>query len=173
MTRIRQIISAAVLLIAAGRGISRAQTLPPTALEIDVENIVQYHEDTSDVSRFATIPTTTTPTIAKGFGYFLIIGDIVAVNGRPAKGTFVNTTRSANLRTAPNLGQAIPLVNQRHEAIQTLLVPFAPFFQQQGNVVLLAHGVSRYDTTIRRRQIFFSIVSPFAASLRHVIKSVG
>jgi uncharacterized protein (TIGR03437 family) len=72
-----------------------------------VENIVQYHEDTSDFSKYASIPTVTTPAIATNFGYFLIIGDIVAVNGRPVKGTFVNTTRTANLMPAPNPGQAI------------------------------------------------------------------
>ena len=95
MTRKRKILGTAVLLIGVGPGLSPAQTLPPTVLEIDVENIVQYHEDTSEFSKFATIPTITTATIAKDFGYFLIIGDIVAVNGRPAKGTFVNTTRTA------------------------------------------------------------------------------
>jgi uncharacterized protein (TIGR03437 family) len=107
MTRKRKAFGITVLLIAADGGSSRAQTLPPTVLEIDVENIVQYHEDTPDFSKFATISTITTPTIPKDFGYFLIIGDIVAVNGRPAKGTFVNTTRTANLRPAPNPGQAI------------------------------------------------------------------
>ena len=49
----------------------------------------------------------TTPVVPRNFDYFLIIGDIVALNGQPAKGTFANTTRMINLRTAPTPGQAI------------------------------------------------------------------
>jgi hypothetical protein len=80
---------------------------PATILEIDVENIVQYHEDIFDVSKFGTNPTVTMPVVPRNFDYFLIIGDIVAVNGQPAKGTFANTTRMINLRPAPTPGQAI------------------------------------------------------------------
>jgi uncharacterized protein (TIGR03437 family) len=80
---------------------------PATILEIDVENIVQYHEDAFDVSKFGTNPNVTMPVVPRNFDYFLIIGDIVAVNGLPAKGTLVNTTRMINLRTAPTPGQAI------------------------------------------------------------------
>jgi hypothetical protein len=97
----------AVLLVTAFRNAGQAQTLSPTILEIDVENVVTYFEDNSDFSKFATIAAVTTPTPAKNLGYFLIIGDIVAVNGRPAKGTFVNTTRGINLKPNPTPGQAI------------------------------------------------------------------
>src|SRR5438552_15771901 len=84
-----------------------AQIAPATILEIDVENIVQYHEDVFDVSKFGTNPDVTMPVVPRNFDYFLIIGDIVAVNRRPAKGTFANTTRMINLRTAPTPGMAI------------------------------------------------------------------
>lgn len=84
-----------------------AQVMPATILEIDVENIVQYHEDVFDLSKFGTNPNVTMPVVPRNFDYFLIIGDIVAVNGLPAKGTFANTTRMINLRPTPSPGQAI------------------------------------------------------------------
>jgi hypothetical protein len=98
---------ALVILAVAACNPGRAQTPPPSVLEIDVENFVNYWEDTSELSKFATIPTVTTASIPKNFGYSLIIGDIVAVNGRPVKGTFVNNTRVINLTRNPSSGQAI------------------------------------------------------------------
>jgi len=100
-------VAAATLLAAVYCTRGLAQVAPATILEIDVENIVQYHEDISDVSKFGTNPNVTTPVTARNFDYFLIIGDIVAVNGRPAKGTFANTTRSIKLSPTPTAGQAI------------------------------------------------------------------
>jgi uncharacterized protein (TIGR03437 family) len=85
----------------------QAQALSPTILRVDVENIVQYHEDISDFTKFATNPNITSPVVARNFGYFLIVGDIVAVNGQPARGTFTNTTRTLSMRPSPNPGQAI------------------------------------------------------------------
>src|SRR5215472_17172025 len=107
MSRNARILAMTVLLAAACGNLGRAQTPPPTILEIDVENIVVYHEDTSDFSKFATITGITTPAPARNFGYFMIIGDIVAGNGRPAKGTFAHTTRGIGLRPNPMPGQAI------------------------------------------------------------------
>ena len=107
MIRKTETLAMTVLLIAVYCSLGLGQALPPTIIEIDVENLVQYHEDMSDFSKFATNPSITTPAVPRNFGYFLIIGDIVAVNGQPAKGTFVNTTRTAGLRPAPNPGQAI------------------------------------------------------------------
>jgi uncharacterized protein (TIGR03437 family) len=106
---IRKARSFALTMVAAGLqlGPGHAQVLSPTILEIDVENIVQYHEDTSDFTKFATNPNVTSPALAKNFGYFVIVGDIVAVNGQPAKGTFTNTTRTLTLRPSPNPGEAI------------------------------------------------------------------
>jgi uncharacterized protein (TIGR03437 family) len=100
-------------------------TTPATILEIDVENIVQYHEDISDVSKFGSDPNITQPVVARNFDYFLIIGDIVAVNGIPVKGTFANTTRTIRLSPAPTSGQAIADVvratvnNQIFEILQS------------------------------------------------------
>src|SRR5260221_8254279 len=84
-----------------------AQLPPPAILVVDVENVVQYFEDTSDVSKFATDPNLTTPVLPKNLNAGLVIGDIVAVNGQPAKGTMTRNARSVFLTTAPTPGQAI------------------------------------------------------------------
>src|SRR5436190_9186561 len=76
-------------------------------LVVDVENVVQYFEDTSDLSKFATDPNVTTPVLPRNLNGGLVLGDIVAVNGQPAKGTMTRNARSAFLTTAPTPGQAI------------------------------------------------------------------
>ena len=85
-----------------------AQAQPLTILEVDVENFLAYFEDNSDVSKFATDPNATTAVPPRNFMFIVIIGDIVAVNGQPAKGTMTrHAARQVLLRTAPNPGQAI------------------------------------------------------------------
>jgi hypothetical protein len=72
-----------------------------------VENPVQYFEDTSDLSKFATDPNVTAAVPPMNFAWTVYIGDIVAVNGQPAKGTVTRNLRQVFLNTAPNPGQAI------------------------------------------------------------------
>ena len=81
---------------------SLAQVTPVTILEIDLENRVNYTGDVSDVSKFATDPNVTTWTRPRNFGTIVNIGDIVAVNGRAARGTNVASFRVINARTAPD-----------------------------------------------------------------------
>ena len=107
MTRSQAILVAAMLLFPACRNLGRAQTLPRTILEIDVENYVAYNEDTSDPSKFATDPNVTPSVLPRTFGFFVQIADIVAVNGQPAKGTLTRNSRALNLTTAPAPGQSI------------------------------------------------------------------
>src|SRR5579872_1976905 len=107
MTRNETTLVVTMLLFSACRNLGRAQTLPPTILEIDVENYVQYMEDTSDISRFATDPNATTAVPPRNFSFFLQIADIVAVNGQPAKGTLTRNSRLLNLTTSPDPGQAM------------------------------------------------------------------
>jgi hypothetical protein len=83
------------------------QTPPPSVLEVEVENAVQYFEDTSDPSKLATDPNATTPTLPKNFFPALFMADIVAVNGQPAKGIFIRRARNISLSVNPNPGQAI------------------------------------------------------------------
>ena len=107
-----------VLLVMAYSTQGQGQTAPPTILEIDLENSVVYRDDNSDVSKFATDPNVTTAVPPKNFGPILVLADIVAVNGQPAKGTFVFHGRVIGLTTAPNPGDAIadvvrPNVNEQ------------------------------------------------------------
>jgi uncharacterized protein (TIGR03437 family) len=102
-----RVIAMTVLLQAAYCTLGQGQIPPATILEIDVENPVQYFEDTSDLSKFATDPNATTAVPPKNFAWTMYIGDIVAVNGQPAKGTVTRNLRQVLLNTAPNPGQAI------------------------------------------------------------------
>src|SRR5262249_41110705 len=74
---------------------------------VDVENYVQYVEDISDTARFGTLPGITPATPPKNFYGSVIIGDIVAINGEPAKGTVSFNLRKLGLTSTPNPGDAI------------------------------------------------------------------
>jgi uncharacterized protein (TIGR03437 family) len=77
---------------------------PATVLEVKVENAVQYVGDSSEFTRFATDPNMSVTAGPKTFGTALVIGDITAVNGKPARGTAVISQRTLNLRTSPTPG---------------------------------------------------------------------
>ena len=102
-----KVIAMTVLLVAVYCSRALGQATPPTILTIDVENVVQYISDVSDVSRLATDPNVTTATPGRNFREFLVLGDIAAVNGQPAKGTFSFNARQVVLRADPNAGQGI------------------------------------------------------------------
>jgi hypothetical protein len=102
-----RVIAMTVLLVAGYCTRGYGQVAPPTILVVDVENLVHYREDTSDLSKFATDPNVTTPVLPRTFYFGVIIGDIVAVNGQPAKGTMTRNRRTFLLRTAPDPGQGI------------------------------------------------------------------
>jgi len=90
-----------------------AQVAPPTILTIDTENQVQYFLDVSDLSKLATDPNITTQHEPANFGMNVTIGDIVAFNGQPAKGTITRNTHSLGLTTAPQPGDAIADTNRQ------------------------------------------------------------
>ena len=83
------------------------QAAPGTVLEIDVVNHVNYLYDAGDYPKWATDPAPTVSVLPNNFFYFIGIGDIVAVNGTPAKGAFILRNTALNLRPAPAPGQAI------------------------------------------------------------------
>lgn len=104
----RPFILKAVLCGAAGIYIAAAQVTPATILEVEVENIVAYNSDLFDASKFATDPNLTTiQTGPRNFGFTVAIGDIVAVNSKPAKGSLVFRGQSVILSPAPTAGQAV------------------------------------------------------------------
>jgi len=80
---------------------------PPTVLTVDLENQTRYVYDVVDPLKFATDPGVTTPITPTNFYSQMLISDIVAVNGQPAKG--VQILRETILRLNPigGPGQAI------------------------------------------------------------------
>ncbi|MBI4875433.1 MAG: hypothetical protein HY822_12440 [Acidobacteria bacterium] len=86
-----------------------AAQAPPTAiLEIDTENLVAYYGNVFDMSKFGTDPNmTSVPGGPRTFTMMIAIGDIVAVNGRPARGIGMFRGQMTNLSPSPAAGQAI------------------------------------------------------------------
>lgn len=70
---------------------------------IELQNVVEYQVDTSDTSKLGTNPNITAggfTTAAGCLGHRIVgLGDIVAVNGQPAKGTY--TSRAVGVYPSP------------------------------------------------------------------------
>jgi hypothetical protein len=79
----------------------------PVVLIIEVDNSVLYRGDVTDSTKLARDPGTTSPLPARAFQYTQGAGDIVAVNGKPAKGLISNRVAALSLRANPQPGQAI------------------------------------------------------------------
>ena len=69
---------------------------PAATLYVELQNVVEYQVDTPDLSKYGTDPNVTPGKIAKGLGVgcagvqLIGYGDIVSVNGQPARGTYAN-----------------------------------------------------------------------------------
>src|SRR5438093_1013012 len=102
----RDVTLAVMLGVAAGSNPAAAQATAATILEIDTENIVSYSSDVFDAPKFATDPNLTTVTAGpRNFGFVMAVGDIMAVNGKPAKGTLVVRQQAISLSPTPSPGQ--------------------------------------------------------------------
>ena len=77
-----------------------------TLLTVEVNNYVPYHIDVPDPATFASKPGITPATPAE-FGRFVHIGDIVSVNGRPAKGIWTASAVGTSYTPTPLPKQAI------------------------------------------------------------------
>src|SRR5215471_17139205 len=86
---------------------SDAQSRPATIFQVDIANATFYNYDTFDNTKLATNPLATTPVAAPNFQMVLGIADIVAVNGKPARGIQVVRLSVLNLNPSANPGQAI------------------------------------------------------------------
>ena len=102
-----RVIAMAVLLAAVYGTAVLGQNRPAAILTLDVENLVNYDEDLSPPSKFATDPNPSPDVLPANFNRFTLIGDIVAVNGQPVKGTVTSSQLTMRLTTAFTPGQAI------------------------------------------------------------------
>jgi uncharacterized protein (TIGR03437 family) len=98
---------------------SWGQSVPATILQIDIENWVQYVEDTTDLSKFATNANPTPAATPTNFGRAMAIADIVAVNGQPAKGTMTRRQQYFFLNTIPSPGRAVADITRSASVIDT------------------------------------------------------
>jgi hypothetical protein len=105
--------------LAARGGLALGQENPSAILQIEFENNVQYNQDVSDISKLATDPGVTTAAAAKNFMSNVVIADIVAVNGQPARGVFVRERRMISLNPSAGPGQAIADVTRTYSGFQT------------------------------------------------------
>src|SRR6266581_1675355 len=98
-------VLATALCAAACSQLGLAQA-PVTIIQIETDNQVRYVWDTADLSTFAK---TQTPSdqVLPTFATYMTQGDIVAVNGKPAKGMYITRQVVINLSPAPPPGQGI------------------------------------------------------------------
>ena len=105
----RGMISAAILM-AAGYVNSAQGQVSPATLVVELANVVEYQMDVSDLSKWGTNPNVTQGLIAMGMGVGCVgvpvvaYGDIVSVNGEPAKGAYVGRAVSVCLSPSPTPG---------------------------------------------------------------------
>jgi uncharacterized protein (TIGR03437 family) len=107
------------LLVALNSYVCLGQGVPSSTLFIEFENNVQYNQDTSDYSKFATDPNVTTTLASRNFQSNVVIADIVAVNGQPTKGLFFRERRTINLTPNPASGQGIADVTRTYSGFET------------------------------------------------------
>jgi uncharacterized protein (TIGR03437 family) len=102
MKKTTKVLCAGMLALAMWPWSGEAQTTGAAILRIDIANYVPYTYDT-DIQKFATAPVLTPasgPGGGRAFQFFVFIGDIVAVNGKPVKGLW--TARGTTFSFDPN-----------------------------------------------------------------------
>ena len=104
MSQTANLITAAVLTIAANSNVAMGQAAPQTILTVDLANYVEYQADIYDASKYGKSPDKTTSAGTGNFGVATQLGDIGAVNGQPAKGIYVGRSRAASVSTTPQPG---------------------------------------------------------------------
>jgi uncharacterized protein (TIGR03437 family) len=88
-----------------------AQTIP-VVLDIEVENTVRYIADVTDPSKLAVNAAVTPAGTTRAFTDTIFIGDIVAINGKPAKGMWTSRQYTMGFSPSPATGSAIADVTQ-------------------------------------------------------------
>jgi hypothetical protein len=88
-------------------GVAWAQATQPVVLTVDIENAVAYRSDIADPNRRGSDVGMTTAGPNRAFTDVLYIGDIVAVNGKPAKGLWTSRQYIMNFNPNPAPGFAV------------------------------------------------------------------
>lgn len=132
-----------ILYAAAHYNAAMAQ-VAPAVLKVEVQDLVFYEVDSGDSSKFGTNPNLTSSGISCTEQSFqghvgnriVAVGDIVAVNGQPAKGTYSVSGVTLCLSPVPVPGQPIadtmhgPLVNESYEFLQADGTPIGTLMSQ-------------------------------------------
>jgi hypothetical protein len=84
-----------------------AQTDNRVVLVVDVDNAVTYRSDVTDYARRGADTGPTTALAARSFTDQINIGDIVAVNGKPARGLWTSRTYAMGFSPTPGPGSGI------------------------------------------------------------------
>ncbi|MBI1791422.1 MAG: hypothetical protein HYR60_28165 [Acidobacteria bacterium] len=84
----------------------------PVVLVVDIDNAVQYRSDVADPTRRGTDESMTTAGAARAFTDVLFVGDIVAVNGKTARGLWTSRQFLMNFNPAPQPGFGVADVNR-------------------------------------------------------------
>jgi hypothetical protein len=133
----KRLVVAVVVVLAVGAVVLVA--LPSSrvvgVLEVDVENIVTYIGDTPDYSRITSNPTETT-VAPKSFAALYGIGDIVRVNGRPARGTWSVFTGLILLAPVQVPGIALSDTFRGGQAMTTMEI-LNPDFSPRGSIMAM------------------------------------
>lgn len=109
---LKNALTAAIIQAAAIGGLW-AQASPYVTLDIAGNNAVSYVDDVSDPAKYATLsgPVSISPNV-KSLEAYMVIGDLVSVNGQPVKGNFVIRGRVFALSTTGRHG--VRRIDWRH-----------------------------------------------------------
>jgi hypothetical protein len=145
VTHWKTALATALCAAACSQSVS-AQVPQPTILEIDVENQVEYDSDISDLAKFAANPNATAAQPPRNFDYASGVADIVAVNGKPAKGTVAFRAWAFLMRPAPMPGGAIADITRT--SIRTFMVEI----MQRDSTPVGTIMASGWEADLRRRE---------------------
>ena len=108
MIRRANLVITSISVAIAACHLASAQQPPAVTLTVDVGNTVQYQGDIYDPAKFASNPNITPPSVGLvNFGVDTYLGDIVLVNGQPAKGLYASRSQAIQASPNPQPGQAI------------------------------------------------------------------
>jgi uncharacterized protein (TIGR03437 family) len=80
-----------------------------SVVTIETDNVVTYVADTTDPARWGLISGPTTPAATRAFAESITVGDVVSINGRPAKGLW--QSRGFSMGYSPTAGPGFAIAD--------------------------------------------------------------